>query len=469
MQPRDASRPTRPPIEQACYWLARRGPRSLRPALTGRQKADVAVIGAGLTGLWTAIRLKELEPGLEVVVLERECAAYGASGRNAGILGDSVDHSHGLAISHFGREEAARLALLGRANVAEMTGFLAARGIDCGLERTGTLHVALREAHLEELREDVACARSLGIHDFRLMGAEETRSRLRSPLYVGALLNPSGAILDPVRLVEGLAAEAERVGVRIFEASPVSAIVDDAQGLLLRSSAGELLTRRAVQATSAYSHQLLPWLRHRFIPLYDYVLVSEPLRPEQRKAMGWSGREGVTDVRTFFNYYRLTSDNRVLWGTSEAAYFSGNRADASCDHSERHYLELRESFARHFPDLGELEWPYAWGGAICATTRMTPFFGSAHGGRLLYGLGFTGHGLGTTHLAGRILAHLALARPSPLLDLALVRRPPFPYPPEPARTWAVNAVTRALRRVDAGRRPSPLLRVLDALGIGLSS
>jgi glycine/D-amino acid oxidase-like deaminating enzyme len=185
--------------------------------------------------------------------------------------------------------------------------------------------------------------------------------------------------------------------------------------------------------------------------------------------MGWRGREGVTDVRTFFNYYRLTADDRVLWGSSEAAYFSGNRVDASCDHSERHYRELRESFARHFPYLGEIEWPYAWGGPICATTRMTPFFGSARGGRLFYGLGFTGHGLGTTHLAGKVLAHLALAKPSPLLDLTLVRRPPLPYPPEPARTWAVNAVTRALRRVDAGERPSPLLRVLDALGIGLSS
>jgi glycine/D-amino acid oxidase-like deaminating enzyme len=199
------------------------------------------------------------------------------------------------------------------------------------------------------------------------------------------------------------------------------------------------------------------------------VLVSAPLRPDQRAALGWAGREGVTDVRTFFNYYRLTADDRVLWGTSEAAYYSGNRADLGCDHSERHYSELRASFARHFPDAGEIEWPYAWGGPICATTRMTPFFGSAFEGRLFHGLGFTGHGLGTTHLAGRILVHLALARPSPLLDLTLVKRLPFPYPPEPARTWAVNAVTRALRRVDAGHRPSPLLRLLDALGIGLSS
>jgi glycine/D-amino acid oxidase-like deaminating enzyme len=429
----------------------------------------VAVIGAGLTGLWTAIRLKELEPRAEVVVLERQTAAHGASGRNAGILGDTIDHSHGLAVAHFGRAEAARLATLGRENVADLLGFLAAHGIDCALERTGTLHVAFDARQLAELREDETCARSLGVTDLQILDAEATRARLRSPLYQGALFNAAGATLDPVLLVDGLAREAERRGLRIFEHTPVTRIERTGTALRLHSPRGELWARRVVQATSAYSHELQPALRHRFIPLYDYVLVSEPLRAEQRAALGWQGREGVTDVRTFFNYYRLTADDRVLWGTSEAAYYSGNRVDAACDHSERHYRELRESFARHFPAVGELEFPYAWGGPICATTRMTPFFGRAHGGRLIYGLGFTGHGLGTTHLAGRILAHLALARPSPLLDLALVRRPPFPYPPEPARTWAVNAVTRALRRVDAGERPSPLLRLLDALGIGLSS
>jgi glycine/D-amino acid oxidase-like deaminating enzyme len=124
---------------------------------------------------------------------------------------------------------------------------------------------------------------------------------------------------------------------------------------------------------------------------------------------------------------------------------------------------------RHFPDLEGLEFPYAWGGPICATTRFTPFFGEARNGRLFYGLGYTGHGLGTTHLAGRILSHMVLERPSPLLELKLVREKPFPYPPEPLRTWAVRAATADLRRVDEGHRPSLLLRCLDALGIGLSS
>jgi glycine/D-amino acid oxidase-like deaminating enzyme len=237
----------------------------------------------------------------------------------------------------------------------------------------------------------------------------------------------------------------------------------------VRTSQGEVRARRVILATSAYSHRLVPRLRFRFLPLYDYVLVSEPLRPGQRAALGWGGRQAVTDGRAFFNYYRLTSDDRVLWGTSEAAYYRGNRVDEACDHSERHYEELRRSFAWHFPEVGDLAFPYAWGGAICATTRFTPFFGSALRGRVHYGLGYTGHGLGSTHLAGKLLAHMALDRKSPLFDLSLARRPPFPYPPEPLRAFAVGAVTRALRRVDAGERPGPLLRILDAMGIGLSS
>src|SRR5262249_3893355 len=156
------------------------------------------------------------------------------------------------------------------------------------------------------------------------------------------------------------------------------------------------------------------------------------------------------------------------WGTSEAAYYPGNRVDPSCDHSPAHYGALRESFRRHFPQLAHLEFPFAWGGPIASTTRLTPFFGTMHG-RLAYGLGFTGNGGGSTRVAGRIVAHLALEKESPLLELSMVRKKPVPYPPEPLRRVAVAAVTRSLRRVDAGGRPDLLLRILDRFGVGFSS
>ncbi|HEY8259049.1 MAG TPA: FAD-dependent oxidoreductase [Gemmatimonadales bacterium] len=437
--------------------------------MEGRQSADVVVVGAGLTGLWAALSLKALDPATDVAVVEQGVAAYGASGRNAGMLSETVDHSHGLAIQHFGEREARRLARVGEQNVAEMLAFISERGIGCDYEPTGRLMVALTSAQLEESARTVATAERLGLSTFRVLDRDAVRAELASPLYLGGVWVAGGGILDPVKLVDGLRREAERLGVRVFERSRVEQIRPAGAGVRVGTAQGELTARRAILATSAYTHRLVPGVVHRFIPLYDYILVSDPLTADQRAAIGWRHRQGVSDGRTFFNYYRLTADDRILWGTSEAAYYRGNRVDPSCDHSPAHYAALRASFSRHFPALTGLEFPYAWGGAICSTTRLTPFFGRALENRVVYGLGFTGHGLGTTRLAGRVLAHLALDRPGELLDLKLVTRKPIPFPPEPFRSWAIDLVTRGLRQVDEGKRPSLMLRALDRLGIGFSS
>ena len=456
------------PIEEACYWLAHLPPHEVRP-LAGPAEHDLVVVGGGLTGLWTALFLKELDPGRDVAVVEQGIAAWGASGRNAGMLAETIDHTHGLAIQHFGEAEAARLAALGEQNVRELTDFIRDRDIRCDYQPSGRFMASFTEAHLEEARRNVDIARRLGIDTHRLLSREEMQAEVHSPRYLGGLEVRGGGILDPARLTDGLRREAERAGVRVYERTRVEALEEDGAGVRLRANGTALKARRAVLGASAYTHHLLPEVLRRFIPLYDYIMVSEPLTAAQWEAIGWKGRQGITDGRTFFNYYRPTADGRVLWGTSEAAYYRGNRVDESCDHSQRHYDALRESWRRTFPQLADLQWPYAWGGPICSTTRLTPYFGQALGGRAWYALGFTGHGLGSTRVAGRILAHLALGRPSELLSLALVRKKPFPYPPEPLRGWAVDAVTRDLRRVDEGEDPSLMLRVLERLGIGFSS
>jgi glycine/D-amino acid oxidase-like deaminating enzyme len=312
-------------------------------------------------------------------------------------------------------------------------------------------------------------ASELGLKSFSFLDGEAIRHRLHSELYLGGVKVSGGGILNPVKLVDGLARQARRQGVRIHERSKVLGVATEGAGAVIRTAEGSVRARKVILATSAYTHHLLPEILHRFIPLYDYIVVSEPLSAAQWELLGWRGREGVTDLRTFFNYYRPTADGRVLWGTSEATYHGNNRVGEECDHSPPHYQSLEASWKRHFPVLAGLKWEYRWGGAICSTTRMTPFFGATHGGRILHGLGYTGHGVGTTRLGGQILAHMALGRSSDLLDLQLVTKKPFPYPPEPFRGMAVAAVTRGLRRVDAGEEPSLLLRVLDRFGLGFSS
>lgn len=449
------------PVEQSCYWLATREGYTANPSLKGKFKVDYAIVGAGFTGLWTAHFLKQLKPEAEIIVIEQSVTGYGASGRNAGIVSTSIDHTHNLAIGHFGMEEAARLARLGLQNIDELESFAK----DCDFERTGQLQVALTPAHFEECQRNLEVASKLGLQGFRILSREEIQNEVHSPLYLGGLFVPGGGNLNPIKLVDRLKQDIEAAGVKVFENSPVISISHG----LVTSKHAEVQAMKTILATDAYTHHLLPGLLWRFIPLYDYILVSDRLTEKQKEAIGWKNRQGMVDGRTFFNYYRLTADDRVLWGTSEAVYYSPNRVDASCDHSQRHYDTLKASWKHHFPETGDLDFPYGWGGPIASTTRLTPFFGTTHGDTVVYGLGYTGHGIGTTRIAGKILAHIAAARDSELLTLKMVTDKPFPYPPEPIRALSVNAVTASLQKVDKGESPNLLLKFLDAMGIGFSS
>jgi glycine/D-amino acid oxidase-like deaminating enzyme len=448
-------------IEECCYWLASRDISEPVRRLEGDSKAEIAIVGAGFTGLWTAYFLKQLAPERQIAVVEQGVSGYGASGRNAGIVSECLDHSHSLAISHFGREETAQLAHIGLQNIEELEQF--AKG--CDFERSGQLHVALTPGHVEDFENSISVARELGLTGHKLLNAKEAQDQINSPLYQGALFAPGGGVVNPVKLVDKIKRSAMEAGVQFYERSKVEKV----EAGLIQTSSGTLKAEKIILATDAYTHHLFPELLWHFIPLYDYIIVSEPLSAEQKSQLRWNNRQGVTDGRTFFNYYRLTADNRILWGTSEAFYYAPNKVDESCDHSAQHYQSLKESFIRHFPYLSDLQFPYAWGGPIASTTRLTPFFGTVCGGKVLYALGYTGHGIGTTRIAGKILAHMALAKDNELLKLKMVNNKPFPYPPEPIRSMAVQVITKSLQKVDSGEKPNAILKLLDAFGLGFSS
>ena len=457
------------PIEQSCFWLATRdqsraASEPIKTVSGASRSAQIAIVGAGFTGLWTAYFLKQLKPDLEIVIVEQGVTGYGASGRNAGMISNCIDHSHHLAIAHFGLDEARRLAAVGLANIKELADFAK----DCDLELSGQLAVALTESHLEALPGLLKAAEMVGIPGYQLLDAQAVKARLNSPCYLGGVFLPGGGIVNPIKLVDRLASWLKECGVTILEQSRVTAVSAGKIELASQTISAD----KVILATDAYTHKLLPGLLHRFIPLYDYILVSEPLTASELASLNWQGREGVTDCRNFFNYYRLTADNRVLWGTSEAQYYAPHGVGEQYDHSESHYESLKTSFARFFPQLKDIVWSYSWGGPIASTTRLTPFFGTAYNDTVLYALGYTGHGLGSTRVAAKILAHMALHKPSELLNLKLATTKPMPYPPEPLRSLAVNMVTGALRQVDRGQVSMPanlLLNLLDRLGIGFSS
>jgi glycine/D-amino acid oxidase-like deaminating enzyme len=466
----DVMVPASDPMTAVSYWLAASPAGPLRPPLLGSAVGDVAIVGAGFTGLWTAIALTDTDPSLRVVVLEQETVGFGASGRNGGFCQASLTHGLANGIRHF-PDEIERLEQEGIANLAALVAFTRTHGIDCDLEETGGLSVAGQPYQVEEFRAWVDEAAEHG-EELVFLDREAVQAEVHSPLWLAGLYQPPGRdmILDPAKLVRGLARVCEERGITIHEQTRVRAIEREAGGVRLTTDDDAALTAdHVVVATSAYSG----WLRRlesHFVPVYDYVLVSEPLTPEQRASIGWARRQGMSDANNQFHYFRLTADDRILWGGYDAVYYRGNGVGPQFDRRPATFAKLEAHFRRAFPQLADLRFPWRWGGAIDTTSRFTVTFGQAMGGRLTYALGYTGLGVGASRWAAGVVRDFILRPESDLLRLDFVRSRPFPFPPEPLRSLAVNAVRRELDRADRneGRR-GLLLRTLDAIGIGFDS
>ena len=458
------------PSRAISYWLAASPSGPERPALQGDASADVAVVGAGFTGLWTAIALTDTDPGLCVVVLEQETVGFGASGRNGGFCQASLTHGLANGLRHF-PDEIEILEREGIANLQELIAFTRANGIDCDLEETGGLSVADQPYQVEEFRAWADEAAEHG-EELHFLDQDAVQAEVHSPIWLAGLYQPPGRdiLLDPAKLARGLARVCEERGITIHEGTRVEAVERRAGGVRLTTATGATVTaQHVVVATSAYSG----WLRRlesQFVPVYDYVLVSDPLSPEQRASIGWEQRQGMSDANNQFHYFRLTADDRILWGGYDAIYHRNNGVGPQFDRRPTTFAKLEAHFRRAFPQLDGLRFPYRWGGAIDTTSRFTVTFGQALGGRLTYALGYTGLGVGASRWAGGVIRDFILRPDSDLLQLRFVRTRPFPFPPEPLRSVAVNLVRHELDRADRneGRR-GLLLRTLDAVGIGFDS
>ncbi len=462
------------PLPGVSYWLSLEAPEA-SPAFAGTTGADVVIVSAGFTGLWTAIALADTDPTLRIVVLEQETVGYGASGRNGGFCDASLTHGLANGLRHF-PDEIDLLQAEGSANLRELVAFTRDEGIECDLEENGLLTVADQPHQVEEFREWAPIATAHG-EPTAFLDRDAVQAEVRSPLWQAGLIEPPGhlVMLDPARLVRGLARAARRRGVALHERTRVSALRRVAGAVSVETcatetgAAGSIRADRVVVATSAYSG----WLRRLstlFVPVYDYALVSEPLTPEQHAAIGWYGRQGMSDANNQFHYFRLTADDRILWGGYDAVYYPMNGVGPQHDVRPATFLRLDEHFRRAFPQLAGLRFPYRWGGAIDTTSRFTVTFGRTMGDRVVYALGYTGLGVGASRWAGGIVRDMLLRPESDLLALRIVRESPFPFPPEPMRFAAVSVVRHELDRADRneGRR-GIVLRTLDALGIGFDS
>jgi glycine/D-amino acid oxidase-like deaminating enzyme len=362
------------------------------------------------------------------------------------------------------------LLRLGRENLAAIEQALSRHGIDCGWERTGELDVAVEPWQLAALAEDHEAGRALGL-DLRLLDTETTRALVCSPTYHGGLLDADGvALVDPARLVWGLAAAVERLGGRIHESTRVRGLSDrESGGVLVRTDRGDVQAGQVVLGTNAFPSVVR---RHRpyTVPVWDHVLVTEPLSERQLADLGWSGRQGVGDAGNQFHYYRLTSDGRLLWGGYDALYYFGGDMSGRRSRNGRTEALLADHLAATFPQLDGVRVTQAWGGVIDTCTRFSPFWSLTHGGRVAAVQGYTGLGVGASRFGAQVCLDLLAGRRNERTTLEMVRRRPVPFPPEPLRWTGIQLTRRGLARADArdGRR-GPWLRTLDRLGLGFDS
>ncbi len=445
------------------FWLDRPDAPAPREPLRGEVSCDLAVVGGGFGGLWAALLAKEANPGRSVVLIEGNRIGWAASGRNGGFCDASLTHGAANGLERF-PAEFDTLQRLGAENLDAIEAATSRYGIDCEFERTGSISVATEQYQVEELRA------ADGADGAKFLDAEAVRAEVNSPTYLAGSWDAAGtAMIHPARLAWGLAAACEGAGVRIAERTPATGLASDADGVTLRTRRGVLRARRAVLATNAFP-SLVKRLRPYTVPVYDYVLVTEPLSPAQLASVGWRNRPGVSDSGNQFHYYRLTADNRILWGGYDAVYHFGRVMRASYDQRPATFARLAEHFFTTFPQLEGIGFSHRWGGAIDTCSRFCAFYGTAHRGRVAYALGYTGLGVGATRFGARVMLDLLSGERTELTELEMVRSKPVPFPPEPLAYLGVQATRWSLDRADqrSGRR-NLWLRALDAAGLGYDS
>jgi glycine/D-amino acid oxidase-like deaminating enzyme len=450
------------------FWLDDLPGRDPHPALAGSVEADLAIVGGGYTGLWAALAAKAEDPKRSVVVIEADRCGHAASGRNGGFVQASLTHGLSNGVERFG-DEIERLEWLARANFLGLVGDLDRYEIEADFEASGDVTFALEPHEIPWLEEEAELARRFG-YDVELLDREQAREEVNSPTYLAGLWTRTGsALVHPGKLAAGLRAAAERAGVQIFEASPVREVRLRGAAVALRTRDGELTARRALVATSAYPAPVRA-IRRYVAPVYDYVLMSEPLSAQQRAAIGWRGRQGLSDVQNQFHYYRLTSDNRILWGGYDAVYRYGGPVDASLDVHEATFAKLAQHFFTTFPQLRGLRFSHRWGGAIDTCSRFSVFFGTALEGRVAYAVGYTGLGVAASRFGARVALDLVDGRQTETTRLNFVHRRPLPFPPEPLRTAVIQLTRNRLAAADRhqGRR-GLWLGLLDRMGLGFDS
>jgi len=432
-------------------WHETSGPLNLRPPLPGPDDVDVAIVGGGLTGLWTAYYLALGDPSLRVAVVEKDLVGFGASGRNGGWLSALFPTSlrRLSQLKGSSRDAALRLGAAMRASIGEVEDVITTEAIDCDFRRGGTLVFARSPSQLERARAEVAEAHAWGQteDDLRLLDTAETDKHARATGVLGATYTPHCARVHPGRLVRGLAQAVERLGVTIYEHTAATRIAPGR----VTTEHGTLRASYVVVATEGYS-PMLPGAPTSVIPVYSLIVATEPLPASVYDEIGLEDAPTFSDYRNLIVYGQRTADDRLVFGGRGAPYHLGSAVEPGFDRVPRVFAKLQETLAELFPATAGARFTHAWGGPLGIARDWMASVGLDLVTRIGWAGGYVGDGLTTTNLAGRTLADLVTGTASDLTALPWVNHRSRRWEPEPFRWLGVNAGLRAMTVADLEER-----------------
>jgi len=424
------------------YWLESLGDITPRAPLSGSVETDICIIGAGFTGLSTAIHLKEKDPNIDVTVVEKGISGIGASGRNAGfsmrLFGVTMDLTK---LRHGGKKtKAADDYMLDAVDYLEK--MIEKYDIDCDYEQHGMMTIASNPQELKSLKKEYDIATGLGMKHFKWLDEKETRELVNSPTYLAARFDETCALLHPAKLARSLAQIAEKLGVTIYENSEVTHV--NHREKVVETKDGKISAHKIVYATNAYSSDFKK-LKSKQVPIYTYITLTERLTDKQIKSLNWDRRIGIEDARNFLHYYRLTPDNRILLGGSEALYYYGSPLEQKDKNDDMNKI-LQNQVKTIFPQLGDIKFTHHWGGPISASLDLIPAIGRI-GDDIWYSLGCMGHGVSLSNYNGLTLTELLNDETSKRTEFFAVNRRVLPIPPEPLKYVTISGI-RAFLRMD---------------------
>jgi glycine/D-amino acid oxidase-like deaminating enzyme len=415
------------------------------PPLQSDTTADVAIIGGGFTGLSTAYHLKQIDPSVDVLLLEQEAIGFGASGRNGGFGMTLFGLTLAFARLRFGSNKARQAHHYMEQAVDHLWHLIQTHQLDCDAERPGFLRVATTPAYARRLQHELKVARSLGLEDIHWLDAEQVRQRVHSSRWLGAWWEPRCVLVNPAKLAWEMKRVVKAAGTRIAEQTPVSEVRRTSNGYTITTPRGVVTARKICFATNAFSGQFRQ-LQFKQVPVCTYIVLTEPLG-DRLESLGWRGREGIEDARNLIHHFRLTADNRLAMGGGDVTMVYGNRLGQ--DYHEPTFAHLERFIPQLFPSLKGVPITHRWGGPVSVTLDMAPALGYLGRDRTaVYSLGCIGHGVSMTQYNGWTLAELLLERSSERTETFFVNRWAIPWPPEPLRFGLGGAIRGYMRQED---------------------